>query len=48
MGINADFGRRVVIDTEAVEWVDSPSAGVQRRMLDRDGGEVARATAIVR
>ncbi len=48
MRINADFGRRVVIDTEAVEWVDSPSAGVQRKMLDRDGGEVARATSIVR
>lgn len=48
MQINADFAQRVVIDTHAVPWVDSPSAGVQRKMLDRDGGEVARATSIVR
>ena len=31
-----------------IPWVDSPAAGVQRRMLDRIGGEVARATTIVR
>ncbi len=29
-------------------WLDSPMAGVQRRMLDRIGDEVARATTIVR
>lgn len=31
-----------------IPWVGSPVAGVQRRMLDRIGGEVARATTIVR
>jgi anti-sigma factor ChrR (cupin superfamily) len=30
------------------DWVASPMAGVERKMLDRIGGEVARATTIVR
>lgn len=46
--INADFSRRVVLNTEAMPWIPSPMAGVERRMLDRIGGEVARATSIVR
>jgi anti-sigma factor ChrR (cupin superfamily) len=48
MQINADLSQRAVAMTEEMEWVDSPLAGVQRRMLDRDGEEVARATSIVR
>lgn len=48
MLINADFSRRVVVRPGDVEWVASPTAGVERRMLDRVGGEVARATSIVR
>ena len=47
MEINADFSKRVVIHTTEVEWQDSPMKGVRRRMLDRVGGEVARATSIV-
>lgn len=31
-----------------MKWVDSPLPGVQRKMLDRDGDEVARATSLVR
>jgi anti-sigma factor ChrR (cupin superfamily) len=46
--INADFSRRVVIATRALPWVASPQAGVDRRLLDRIGAEVARATSIVR
>jgi len=46
--VNADFGERVVVDTAAMPWAPSPMAGVERRMLDRIGGEVARATSIVR
>ena len=46
--INADFSRRVVIATDRLPWIDSPQAGVQRRLLDRIGGEVARATSLVR
>jgi anti-sigma factor ChrR (cupin superfamily) len=46
--INADFSQRVVIDTDRLPWTPSPQAGVERRMLDRIGGEIARATSLVR
>lgn len=46
--INADFTQRVVIETDKMPWVPSPQAHVERRMLDRIGGEVARATSLVR
>ena len=48
MDINADFSQRVVLHGATMPWVDSPVVGVQRRMLDRIGDEVARATTIVR
>jgi len=46
--LNADFNQRIVILPENHTWVDSPMPGVKRMMLDRIGGEVARATTIVR
>jgi anti-sigma factor ChrR (cupin superfamily) len=46
--INADFSERIVIRTGELPWIPSPQAGVERRMLDRIGGEVARATSLVR
>lgn len=48
MEINADFDQRIVLHAAHMPWVDSPMQGVQRRMLDRIGNEVARATSIVR
>ena len=48
MEINADFSQPAFAHTAAMEWVPSPMAGVDRRMLDRVGAEVARATSIVR
>lgn len=48
MQINADFSARTVVHTNDLEWQESPMQGVHRRMLDRVGGEVARATSIVR
>jgi anti-sigma factor ChrR (cupin superfamily) len=48
MKLHADRSQRVVISSEALPWLDSPMPGVQRRMLERDGKEVARATSIVR
>jgi anti-sigma factor ChrR (cupin superfamily) len=48
MELNADFEKRVVVHSDQIDWVASPMAGVDRRMLDRIGGEVARATTIVR
>ncbi|WP_096086245.1 cupin domain-containing protein [Agaribacterium haliotis] len=46
--INADFTQRVVICNKDYQWRASPIPGVDRMMLDRIGGEVARATSIVR
>lgn len=48
MRINADFNQRAVVHAARMDWVPSPMAGVERRMLDRVGDEVARATSIVR
>jgi anti-sigma factor ChrR (cupin superfamily) len=48
MLINADFNQRVVMQAVDMAWVASPMAGVDRKMLDRIGEEVARATSIVR
>lgn len=46
--INADFTQRVVLATNDLPWSPSPQTGVERRLLDRIGGEVARATSLVR
>lgn len=48
MQLHADLDQRAVLDTLALPWTPSPMAGVERRMLDRRGGELARATSIVR
>ena len=48
MELNADFSRRVAVHAARLPWVPSPMVGVERRMLDRIGDEVARATSIVR
>ena len=46
--LNADFSVRAAVHAARIPWVASPMAGVERRMLDRTGDEVARATSIVR
>jgi anti-sigma factor ChrR (cupin superfamily) len=48
MQLNADFTQRAVVHAAALKWALSPIGGIERRMLDRIGGEVARATSIVR
>ena len=48
MELNADFTQRVLIQSNDIPWKASPMPGVDRRMLDRIGDEVARATSIVR
>ena len=48
MLLNADLSQPALVDSEALAWVASPIAGVERRMLERDGDEVARATSVVR
>lgn len=48
MELNADFSQRAAVHAAQLPWTPSPMAGVDRRMLDRIGEEVARATSIVR
>ena len=48
MNLHADFTRRVLLHADEIAWRTSPMKGVERRMLDRIGDEVARATSIVR
>lgn len=48
MLINADFTQRATVAVHDYNWVTSPQPGVERVMLDRVGGEKARATSIVR
>ena len=48
MNINSDYSKRVVINHHDLPWVPSPELGVERRMLDRIGDEVAKATSVVR
>ncbi len=48
MRLNADADQRIVIDTTSMTWTPSPIEGVDRKMLDRIGEEVARATSLVR
>src|SRR4051812_49503996 len=47
---HAGTGLHLVLLVHAgkLDWVPSPAAGVDRRMLFRIGGEGARATSIVR
>ena len=48
MNLNANVTQRAAVHATSLPWQPSPTAGVDRRMLDRIGGEVARATSIVR
>lgn len=48
MQINADFARPALVRFDRAGWIPSPSPGVERIPLDRIGGEVARATSLVR
>jgi len=46
--IRSDYGKREVVRPGDQAFVPSPLPGVERLMLEREGGEVARATTIVR
>lgn len=48
MLINSDFSQRVVVRPGDYQWTASPSAGVERMMLDRIGEESGHATSLVR
>ncbi len=48
MKVNANFAKRTLVRFDQNDGVPSPMPGVERKMLDRIGEEVARATTIVR
>ncbi len=48
MDLNSDFSARAAVHAARLDWTPSPIPGVDRRMLDRIGDEVARSTSIVR
>jgi anti-sigma factor ChrR (cupin superfamily) len=48
MKLHTDFKIKVTVNTESVPWAASPVKDVDRKMLERDGDEVARATSLVR
>ena len=48
MLLNDNFSVRAMVHAAAMPWVQSPTQGVERRMLFRIGEEKARATSIVR
>ncbi|WP_035849068.1 cupin domain-containing protein [Cupriavidus neocaledonicus] len=48
MLVNADLSLRALVTPHQYQWTASPQAGVERVMLDRMGGEQARATSVVR
>jgi quercetin dioxygenase-like cupin family protein len=48
-GLNADFSKRVLVDTAAMDWQASPSNSVWRKRLDLSGPkEAGRVTSVVR
>ena len=46
--LNMNFNERVLLQSTDLVWVESPMPGISRKLLERDGGELARATSIVR
>lgn len=48
MNLHSDYSKRIVLNHHEMDWTPSPEPGVERRMLDRCGDEIARATSVVR
>ena len=48
ISLNADTDVAVLIHGATQRWVPSPAPGIERKLLERVGGEVALATSIVR
>ena len=46
--LHADLAKAAVVHSAEQPWTPSPAAGVDRRFLERDGAEVARASSVVR
>lgn len=48
MDFNSDFTERARVSAAKSQWIASPIPGVERKILDRVGDELARATSLVR
>ena len=48
MYLNADDSQRIALNHITLDWLKSPQTGVERRLLERTGYEVAKATSVVR
>ena len=48
MKLHTDLNLKVSINTADLPWAASPVEGVDRKMLERNGEEIARATSLVR
>ena len=46
--LHADLFTRAVVDTKERPWVESPEPTVQRKLIERVGGDGTRATSLVR
>lgn len=46
--LHADRRQPAVVFAGGLDWTPSPLAGVDRRFLEREGAEIARATSLVR
>lgn len=46
--LNLDFGKAVSLDTNRMDWLPSPAAGVWRKPLAREEAERGHATSVVR
>jgi len=45
--INMDFGQRIIVDSETIEWSASPKSGVWRKRFAREEAEQGHATSVV-
>ncbi|MCM8537273.1 MAG: cupin domain-containing protein [Lentisphaeraceae bacterium] len=48
MKIHADLNQNTKVNQDDLPWVKSPQQGVSRKMIERDGAEVTRATSLVK
>ena len=45
---NMDFSKKLVIETESLDWIASPAIGVWRKPLEREEKESGHTTSIVK
>ncbi|OIR09583.1 ChrR cupin-like domain protein [mine drainage metagenome] len=48
MKLNQDSSRRVVLESPALQWVDSSLPGIKRKLLEHHGDEFSRSTSFLR